>query len=177
MTYPTTCPFPNNINPLSPNGFLLSIKKLPELTYFSQIVDLPDVSLANTQMGNPLSSFALPGDQIDWSPLNIQFLVDEEMKNYEAIFNWIIGLGFPDSHDQFEDLMDRNPDYTVNSKSVSDGFLQILSSNNVAIKSFMFKDLMPISLGTIQFNTTNSDVPYVVGNVSFKYTQFEIVNT
>lgn len=177
MTYPTTCPFPENINYLSPNGFLLSIKKLPELSYFSQTVDLPDVSIANTQMNSPLSAFTLPGDQIEWNPLNIQFLVDEEMKNYQAIFNWIVGLGFPEDHDQFQELLDRYPDYTVNSKSSSDGFLQILSSNNVAVKTFMFTDLIPISLGTLQFNTMNTDVPYLVGNVSFKYTNFNIVNT
>ena len=90
-----TCPLPSNINPLSPNGFLFNITKLPDVNFFSQQVNIPSVSLGAPEQGTPFLMVPLPGEMLTFGSLELQFIVDEDMKNYTAIFNWMKGLGFP----------------------------------------------------------------------------------
>jgi hypothetical protein len=77
---------PENINPLSPNGFMFSIARIPEVTYFCQEVNIPEVSLSTVEQGSPFVRIPLPGDTLDFGELNVQFLVDSQMSNYKAMF-------------------------------------------------------------------------------------------
>ena len=58
------CPIPNNINPLSPTGFRLSITKIPEVTYFCQEANVPEIGLESIDVGTPFSVSALPGEML-----------------------------------------------------------------------------------------------------------------
>src|SRR5687768_18400717 len=82
-----TCPHPANINPLRTNGFNLSIQKIPEVTFFCQSAGIPQVSFGETHQANPFIDVKMPGDKLEYSPLSIRFMIDEEMKNYLSILN------------------------------------------------------------------------------------------
>lgn len=171
-----TCPIPSNLNPLQSNGFRFAIDKLPSVTYFCQDVVLPSLDLPPAEQPTPLSDNALPGDKIQFGDLTITFLVDEQMANYKAIHNWIVGLGFPQSRMQYTSFLKTQP--TAGSeamKGYSDGVLQILSSSNTAVAALSFRDLFPISLGQLLLQTTNSDTVYLAGTATFKYTYYEFV--
>jgi hypothetical protein len=182
MTASATCPIPNNINPLSPTGFKLSISKLPEVEFFTQEVTLPDVSLPPIDQSTPLSRISLPGDILSFGDFTINFLVDEDMSNYKAVFDWLNGLGFPESHDQYQNYVSEQnagSNYNIakgsNSTNYSDATLQILSNNNTPAQSIMFADLHPTSLSSLQFIANASDVNYLIGSASFRYTYFKFI--
>ena len=80
-----SCPLPENINPLSPNGYMFSIEKLPSLSYFCQEVNLPSLNLPEATQLNPFTKIPIAGDQLEFGQLTIQFLVDDVMGNYKAI--------------------------------------------------------------------------------------------
>ena len=90
-----TCLYPNNLNPLSPNGFSFSVTKLPDVAFFCQRVQIPSVTLASVDQFNPFVNRPIPGEIMTFSELSLSFLVDEDMANYKAIFNWMVALGFP----------------------------------------------------------------------------------
>ena len=175
-----TCPDPSNINPLSPTGFMLSIQKLPGVSFFAQEVTLPDISLPPIDWNTPLSRISVTGDLLSYGDLTINFLIDEEMKNYTAIYNWLKGLGFPKSHEQYTNFIDQEKESTnaynksENLVSYSDGTLSILGSNNTPVKAFTFVDLHPTSLSSLQFVANATDVNYLIGSATFRYTYFEI---
>ena len=175
-----TCPDPSNINPLSPTGFMLSIQKLPGVSFFAQEVTLPDVSLPPIDWNTPLSRISVTGDLLSYGDLTINFLIDEEMKNYTAIYNWLKGLGFPKDHKQYTEFIDQEKETTnaynksENLVSYSDGTLSILGSNNTPVKAFTFVDLHPTSLSSLQFTANATDVNYLIGSATFRYTYFEI---
>jgi hypothetical protein len=178
MTTTITCPIPSSINPLSPNGFLFSIQKLPQLNFFCQQVNLPGVILGEPEFSNPLSRQPIPGETITYDTLNVQFLIDEQMLNYKAIYNWILALGFPTGHELYTDFLN-NDDRAVTSelaKNFSDATLQILGSNNTAIQTVTFTDVFPVNLSTLTFQSTNQDVNYLVGDVSFRYGYYTFAN-
>lgn len=179
MAKMTGCPVPNNINPLTPNGYRLSVEKLPNLSYFAQEADLPSIDLPSIPIGTPFSVSQMAGEMLTFSDFQINFLIDENMDNYVAIHNWMIGLGFPESYEQYKSFKstdDRNLDNTAaeNLANYSDGFLQILGSNNNPVRTVMFKDLYPTSLGTVTFQSTVNDIQYLVATATFRYTYYKI---
>jgi hypothetical protein len=171
-----SCPVPTNINPLSPNGFNFSIQKMPEVSFFCQEVNLPGLTLPAIELLNPMGYTPFAGDAISWDDLTIQFLVDENMANYKSLYDWIVGLGFPTDHGQFQDYADSQNNYSGRlMKEYSDGTLQILGSNNQPVQTIRYVDIVITSLGAMTFQSTNTDVNYLIGNATFKYTSFEFV--
>lgn len=175
-----TCPSPNNINPLAPTGFVLSIQKLPDVAFFAQEVSLPDVALPPVDMLSPLSRISITGETLIYGELTISFLVDEEMKNYSAIYEWLKGLGFPETNQQYTDFISSGQQTqnlyakSENLLSYSDATLSVLGSNNTPVKNITFVDLHPVSLGSLQFTANATDMNYLIGQVSFRYTYFTI---
>ena len=170
-----TCPIPTNLNPLSPNGFQFGITKIPEVSFFCQEVSIPEVSLPMATQSTPLSDSRVPGDKLEFGELTIQFLIDEDMGNYLALHNWIMGLGFPKDHNQYTKWLRDHAllETSELQQGYSDGNLIILNSNNAPNKTIKFVDLFPTSLASLQFQSTISEINYLVGTASFGYTYYE----
>lgn len=171
-----TCPLPENLTPLSPNGFNFNITKLPGVSFFCQQVQLPAITLGAIEQNNPFVNAPIPGEILIYDQLNIQFLIDSQMLNYKSVYNWLVALGFPDNYDQYKSFIENdNVNYTELAKNYSDGFLQMLSGTNTIAATVTFKDLFPISIGSLTFQSTNSDVQYLVGDASFRYTSYKFI--
>lgn len=176
MPSPITCPVPSNINPLTANGFNFSITKIPEITYFCQSVNLPGLTLPTYDMQTPLSTLPFSGDILTYDDLNVQFVVDENMSNYKALYNWMIGLGFPTDYDQFTNFINnQDRGYSRTSREYSDATLQILNNTNNVSQTVKFIDIIPVNLSSMQFESTLTDTTYIIGNATFKISRYEFV--
>ena len=169
-----------NRNFLSPNGFRFSLRRCPQAAFFCNQANIPDMQLGVAEQPTYLKNIPIPGDKIDFGDLNLRFLVDEDLGNYMEIQNWIRGLGFPNSLQQFEDLESEAEvfgRYTKDQDNIySDGTLSILSSNLIPKFQIFFKNLFPYSLSTMVFDATQTDQEYFTADVSFKYTIYNIVD-
>ena len=173
---------PTNLNYLSPVNFDLQINKLPQTKYFCTGVTLPGVVFSEALHSLPLAiNSYLPGDKIEFDPLNVKFLVDEDMKNYMEIFNWIMALGPGSDEGDFQNLTGSskntsgqfsNSDF---SKMYSDATLFANTSSNNANVEFQFQDCFPTSVGTLAYTQNATDVDYLTTDVIFKYKLYEIV--
>ena len=127
-----------------------------------------------------LRDIPTPGDKIDFGDLSIRFLVDEDLVNYMELQKWIRGLGYPESMKDFADLEKEaiiKPKFANRGDNIySDGTLQILSSNLVAKFNVNFKDLFPVSLSTITFDATDTDIEYFTAEATFKYTIYNLTD-
>jgi len=175
------CPIPSNINPLSPTGFRLSISKLPDLVYFCQEANLPEIELPSMQMPTPFSTIGVPGDMLHYGDLVVQFLIDENLANYKGIYEWLIGLGFPENHLQYQSLANSEP-LAGNNRfggmigDYSDGTLEILGSQNTATQSILFRDIHPVALSSLPFTATVTDVNYLIGTCTFRYNYYDFID-
>lgn len=170
------CPLPGDITPMSPNGFNFIINKLPELTFFCQQVTLPALSIGAPEQNNPFINVPIPGETATFDQLQIQFLVDAEMKNYKAIYNWLVALSFPEKYEQYTNFINDDANkYSELAKNYSDGSLSMLTGNNNIAATASFIDLFPISLEGLTFQSTNTDVQYLVGNATFRYTYYKFL--
>jgi len=169
-----------NRNFLSPTGFKFLLKKSPKVAFFCNQANIPDLNLGIANQPTYLKDIDTPGDKITFGDLNLRFLVDENLENYMEIQNWIRGLGYPESVQEFRDLSNQaiiQGGYANDRQNIySDGTLQILSSSLVSKFQVFFKDLFPYSLQTLTFDATDTDIQYFTADVSFKYTIYSITD-
>ena len=96
---------PEELDFLRPNGFRFMIQSLPKVTYFCQAATIPNISLGYATQSTPFVDIPRPGEKIDFSELTIKFIIQEDMANYIELFDWMIALGFPENHRQFQQLL------------------------------------------------------------------------
>ena len=168
-----------NRNFLSPVGFKFALKRSPAVAFFCNEANIPSLDLGVAEQPTYLKNIPVPGDKIQFGDLSLRFLVDEDLKNFMEIQNWIRGLGFPESLAEFNDLKNEailGPMGKSTEDVYSDGTLQILSSNLIPKFQVMFSDLFPYSLSTVTFDATDTDIEYFTADVSFKYTIYRITD-
>ena len=57
----------------------------------------------------------------------------------------------------------------------SDASLHILNSNFRDVAIVKFKDLFPVSLSSLEFDASDTDINYFTADVTFKYTIYDIL--
>jgi hypothetical protein len=168
---------PDNENYLSPVGFRFVIQNLPTVQWFVQAAILPGVSLGELSTPSPLLNTFVPGDNLEFQPLEVTFIVDEDMKNWVELYNWLKGLSAPEKYEQYKNLKqsgagENNAVQGERTSIYSDASLIILNSNMRANHQFMFRELFPTSLSSLEFNTASGDIEFITATASFRYTQY-----
>lgn len=161
LTDKASSPKINQLTYLAPGGFRLLIdwKKYSNVEYTVQQVALPEITVNAAPLNLKQRNIGLAPDKIEYGILDVSFLIDENMVNYQEIHDWMLG-------------MVTEEDNAVNKKT-RDITLQVLSSANNIVRTIRFIDAFPISLSSIPFDTTRADVEYVVGNIQFQYSYFK----
>ena len=52
-----------------------------------------------------LKDIPLPGNKLTYEPLQMRFFVDENLENFQEIHGWLVGLGYPRDHTEFQNLL------------------------------------------------------------------------
>ena len=122
-----------------------------------------------------------PGDKLDFADFTLRFLIDEDLKNYMQIQNWMRGLGFPESLQEIYNEFGETRELYKNQLSgeellYSDATLEVLNSTLNPQFLVKFKGMFPISLTTLDFDATPTDADYFTGEVTFKYTVYTITD-
>ena len=166
---------PDTNNYLANNYFKLEISRLPLVTYHCQQANLPAVSLSQAEQGTRLgTNIKWVGGRYNFEELQVNFLVDEDMKNWLEGFEWMESIGaMIDGEKTINSSIPTRPvgqvdDYFSNARLV------ITNSSYNPKLNVIFHDMFPISLSGIDFNSTNSDNEPVVVNVTFAYTYYTV---
>ena len=166
-----------NRNFLSGIGFKFNLGKYPKVYFFCNTARIPEITLATVTQATYLKDIEIPGEKITYGDLTIQFLVDENMENYKIIYDWITGLGFPETAQQFKDQTTDDDGQREMMEQFADGTLRILNSNFNEIAKVKFLDLFPVSLTSLDFDATSTDVNYFTASATFKYTLYQLTST
>ena len=173
-------PFANQIqnrNYLSGIGFKFNLAKYPKVDFFSNSARIPELSLAVATQPSYLKDIDLPGEKLTYGDFTLRFLIDEDMENYMSIYNWLNGLGFPESTKEFKTLTTDKDGQREMREQFCDGTLRILNSNLREIAKVKFTDLFPTSLSSLDFDATSTDVEYFTAEASFKYTIYDLTSS
>tara|TARA_Y100001937_G_scaffold23042_1_gene32969 strand:- start:87 stop:665 length:579 start_codon:yes stop_codon:yes gene_type:complete len=183
---------PEILDYASPTQFRMAINQLPKVEFFITACNLPGINLGEAVFPTPLKQIPIQGDELTFENLSISFLVDENLQNYKELHDWLIGIGFPQSRQQFknfrsqtanrpgatrgnsQDIGDVQPATPI-SPMFSDGTLTILSNKNNPVVEVRFEELSPVALGALTFDQEATDVQYLKATADFNYKYYEIV--
>ena len=146
---------PKNMNLLTDVQFRFDIKKLPNVSFFLQQCSFGGLQVASQNIGVPgRSNYNRNTGVIEYAPFVIIFLVDEYLKNWQEIHDWMVKEG------------------GVHSEAV----LTILSSSMNPTMEIHFKEIFPFTMTEITFDSTTSEPTYITCSVTFNYQDFTIKN-
>ena len=163
-----------NRNFLAPVGFKFTLAKYPKVDFFSNSARIPEISLGTAIQPSYLKDIDIPGEKLTYGDLTIRFLVDENMENYMAVHNWLKGIGFPETPQQFKDQITDNEGIIDEKLVFSDGSLHILNSNFQDVAIVKFQDLFPVGLTSLEFDATETDINYFTAEATMRYTVYNI---
>ena len=160
-----------NKNYLQPTGFkvVISREEYPNLEFFAQTVSHPDVSLTGPTNPYPrIGNVNLPGDTLEYSELNIQFILDENIESYTELYDWMLNM----VNQKFEPQETR----AVTSKDPTqhDITVSILTSNNTSNHRIVYSGCSPTSVTGLELNSVSSTIEYLTFNASFSFTGFQL---
>ena len=144
---------PKNINPLADVQFRFDVAALPNTSFFIQTVNLPGITLEGATIATPqLQNFTRHTGILTYETLNVTFLIDEYLKNWQEIFEWMVG----------------------EENKYTSAVLTILSSSMNPTLEAHFKELFPTSLSALDFDSSTADPAHQQASVTFKYTSYTI---
>ena len=157
---------PTNRNFLSPAGFKLDLQIFDGVDFFCQSASIPDISIPIATVATPYRQVPIAGSGgINFGDLQVRFLIDEELKNYNSIHSWIRKYGLSESR-----LSPGESDL------YSNGRLFILTSHSNTNHIVEFTNIFPISLSGVPFDATVGDVEYFAADVTFKYERYDLLD-
>ena len=172
---------PTELDYADPTKFKFSINKLPKVEYFTTAANLPGINLGESILPTPFKQIPVMGDDLTFDNLEITFLVDEKLENYRELHQWLVGIGFPKSRDQFSSF--RKDQASVfptdgNDRNMAglygDATLTITSSKNNPTVEVRFSNIYPVALSSLEFNQQATDVDYLTASCTFSYTLYEL---
>ena len=173
------------------NQFKVYLPLFPITEWFVTRANIPGVSLGQAVQATPFTDMPVVGDKLTYDDFYFTFIVDEQLKNYQEIHNWLVNIGFPSGAGQFKaqprpDGVTRASQQVIDKSTpgrvvdmvdrvlYSDIELFILSSkNNPLVKIQMF-EAFPTSLTAIEYSQQEADTTYAECTCTFAYTYFTI---
>jgi len=179
---------PDKLDYASPTQFRFGLQQLPKVEFFTVGANLPGISVGVATLPTPFKDIPTMGDKVEYTDLEITFIVDEYLENYKSLHDWMTGIGFPSKREEFKtyrDVTSTRPEVgetpsvdivgkTTPDKSLySDAFLMILSNKNNPILNINFENTFPTELSSLDYTQTATDVEYLTATAIFKYQSYK----
>jgi hypothetical protein len=157
---------PETHNVLTNNKFRFVLTRCPTMTYFCQRANIPSLSFGTSIQSNPTGiSIRRPGTSYVYEDLQIGFAVDENMKNWIEIHDWIRDLGI--SYDSATEVLRE-------AQKVCSAYVLILNSQYRPILTVKYRNVYPTFLSGIDFDSSVTDSETVIATATFAYTHYEV---
>ena len=158
---------PTNVNYLYQTNFKFVIHRLPKFEYFIQSVNLPGYG-ASDVLEQPTRFVAAkhPHARVNFENLTMSFLVDEDLSNWREIYDWMRTIYLVKNHKDYNDDI---------SAHFSDGTLMLLNSAMNANKEIRFRNLLPVNITGLQFDSAVNDIEPFTSEITFAYDYYEFV--
>jgi hypothetical protein len=168
---------PSNPNFLHPNKFQLNFSRVPNVQYFCQSVSVPGISTGEIPRNTPFVDVYSPGEKLIYDVMNVTFYVDEELKAWLEIHDWLRAMTFPVQFEEYQNLNNLN-NFTRYQQSekpqFAEGSLTLLSSSNKPYYRFKFVDLFPVSLSSFVVATADTPDTIITADATFRFAYYNI---
>ena len=158
---------PSNVNYLYQTNFRFTIQRLPVMEYFITRATLPGFGpQSNLEQPTRFVAAKHPNNKLVYENLTLTFLINEDMSNWQEVYEWMRTIYLNKDHNRFEDDI---------SSHFTDGSLHILNSAMNPKREIRFRNLLPISLTGIDFQSDVDSLTPFTADVTFAYDYYEFV--
>jgi hypothetical protein len=155
-------------NYLDPTSFKVAVSRLPNVEFFTRRTIIPGVTMSPVARPSPNSNLYETADRLEYAELDLSFVVDENMANYQEILYWMESLGKSETTDQFARL--EKTDEGI----VSDVTIIVENSNKNPNMLFTFTDCFPTILSPLSLDITQQDIVYPEATVTMRHNGFKL---
>ena len=132
-----------NKNFLSPIGFLFLLQRAKKTSFLCQKATIPNMSLCEVPIPTAgMVPIPIEGNMV-YGDLEVEFIVDEDLRNYMEIHNWMRALGTPQNYGERNAWERKYQFHSSDDPRYSDATLQVLNNNNLANFDVLFKSVFP----------------------------------
>ena len=122
-------------------------------------VNIPAIDTGFLTQPTPIVDIFIPGDSLEFSTLNITFMLDQDYSNWKMVMDWMF------SNRNFRQV---NQDLVY-----SDVSIQLGNKKKNMIYSVQLFDVFPIGISDIDLNTKIDDIDPLEFIVTFKINNLE----
>lgn len=158
-------------NLLQTNAYQLVLPRFPKTQFFATDFVLPDMTLPSANVATPFVNIPMAGDKPMFSPMRFNFLINEDMSNFQEVHDWIYSIGFAESNLDYTQYANKTVPYQ--SLGEQDAQVIVLSSKGNPIRTITFFDAIPISLSGMEFTSQDPSTNYVKASVAMAYSHYK----
>lgn len=169
---------PSNIDLMSISNFRVDFAMLPHISYFCQNINVPGVSLSDIESGTHFAPLHIPGDKVNYEQLQISFLVDEDLKTWLEINNWLRYLGRDYRSSQYEQVKTRDGELWNDTYGggTSDASVHITTNKKNYNFYFLFRDCFPVNISGLDMNVAIDQEQKLVASATFAFNTYDILS-
>ena len=101
---------PTNLDYADPTKFRFQCVKIPKVEFNTIQCNVPGITLTELVQPTRLQQIRIPGNDLTFEDLTIQFIVDEDLETYTQIHDWMAALAQMDSDDKYRALITEGKD-------------------------------------------------------------------
>jgi hypothetical protein len=131
--------------------FIFDNPELKNLSFHCQTISIPAISLPAVEMPFHQMTAQYSGDRVSFDPFTATFLVDEKLKNFNLIFQWI---------------MKQAMEQTIIKRDLS---LLLYNNSNNHSHTIRFIGAIPTSLSPVNLASNLPNTNVMASDVSFSY--------
>ncbi len=147
----------DNKNFLQPTGFRIIVEreKYGNLEFFAQSIQHPGTQVSAVEVGIPrIQGLPVAGDTINYGELSLSLILDEDLTAYKEMQKWLEDSVYGEG-DPYHDIK-----------------IIVLTSHNNFCAQILYKNCVPVSLGSIELASSTGDVTYLNFECSFRFSEF-----
>lgn len=148
------------LNVAKSTSFIFTITNRKALSLRIQNATVGSVNLGATPFPTRSADILIPSNKIDFGPMNLQFLVSENLTEWFDIYKWMVDITKNvESHTEFTEV----------------GELTILDSQNREIMRVIYHGIFPLTLGELMYSVVDDEVS-LVADLTVQFDKFDLIN-
>jgi hypothetical protein len=129
----------------------------------------------------PFIDLYVAGEKLIYDTFNVTFLVDEDLKTWTEIHDWVRALTFPTDFREYFDLVKGGSSPmnvmkntgSMGKPQYSDAILTLYTNKNNPNFRIKLYDVFPTSLSSILINTSDTAENIIASDATFRFSYYD----
>lgn len=141
-------------------NYLMTVGQNKDVAYSVQTTNVADLTFGQAAFGSGKKDLFLPTNKIETEPLNVQFLVSSDHREWIYFYKWMLKCKNNDS---------------AHLNEVMPCEVTALDANGERTTKFIYLDCFPLSLEGLQYTSIGQSV-VLTSSVTLRYNQMKIID-